>query len=151
LYEWLLLAHILAVVIWIGGAITFQIHAVRVDRAGQPAELVALASEGEWLGLRLFMPAALVALAAGIGLVIEGNWSFGEAWILFGLLAYAISFLNGALFLGPESGRLSRLIAERGPEDPQVRWRIRRIFLASRVELVILVAIIADMVLKPGT
>jgi uncharacterized membrane protein len=149
-YEWLKFVHILAIVVWIGGAILFQIQAARVDRAGDTARLVALAGDGEWLGPRLFMPAALVALAAGIGLVLEGNWSFGEAWILIGLLAYAVSFLNGALFLGPESGRLAKLIAEHGPETPQVRARIRRIFLASRLELVLLVLIIADMVVKPG-
>ena len=70
--------------------------------------------------------------------------------MLVGLGVFAASFLAGAGFLGPESGRLSKLIADRGPEDPDVERRIRRILLISRIELVLLVIVVADMVVKPG-
>ena len=35
-------------------------------------------------------------------------------------------------------------------ESPEVQARIRRIFLVSRIELVLLLAVVFDMVVKPG-
>ena len=45
---------------------------------------------------------------------------------------------------------LAKLTAERGAEDPEVQRRIRRVLWVSRVELVLLIAIIYVMVTKPG-
>ena len=55
----------------------------------------------------------------------------------------------GALFLGPESGRIGKLIDERGAADPEVRRRITRILVYSRFELLLLVLVVVDMVIKP--
>ena len=69
----------------------------------------------------------------------------------FGLAVFfAASFIAGAAFLGPESGRLAKLTAEKGAEDPDVQRRIRRVVMVSRIELVLLIAIVFDMVVKPG-
>ena len=59
--------------------------------------------------------------------------------------------LTGAGFIGPESGRIGRLIAERGPADAEVQQRIRRVFVISRIDLVVLGVVVADMVFKPGS
>jgi hypothetical protein len=40
--------------------------------------------------------------------------------------------------------------AERGPSDPEIQERIRRIFIVSRIDLVVLTPVVADMVFKPG-
>ena len=60
------------------------------------------------------------------------------------------SFIVGAGYLGPESGRLSKLVEERGPEDPEYLRRVSRIFLVSRIELVLLILAVLDMTIKPG-
>jgi hypothetical protein len=67
----------------------------------------------------------------------------------FGFLVWVCSTIVGAGYLGPESGRLSTLVDERGPEDPEYQ-RLRRIFFVSRIELLLLVLAVLDMTIKPG-
>lgn len=68
----------------------------------------------------------------------------------FGADLYAYSFLAGAFYLGPQSGRLKRLYQAEGPTAPAATAIVRRLFLVSRVELALMVLIVLDMVLKPG-
>jgi uncharacterized membrane protein len=150
-YELLLFVHILAAVVWIGGALSLQVLAIRAERSPDGGRVANIATEAEWVGSRIFLPASIVLLLAGIGLTLEGDWGFTTLWVLLGLIAYGLSALTGSLFLGPESGRIGKLIAEVGPQDPEVIARIKRIFLVSRIELVVLLFIVFDMTVKPGS
>ena len=147
-YQWLLTAHILAAVIWVGGAFATQVYAMRAQRAG-PGRVAEFAGDIEWLGTRVFIPASLTLVVFGFLLAEEANWAW-EFWLYAGLAVWALSFLVGAGFLGPESGRINKLSAEFGPEHPDVQARLRRIFVISRIELVLLILIVLDMTLKPG-
>ena len=109
-YELLLFLHIAAAIVWLGGAMVLQYFAFRADRADDPLETHRVAMDAEWLAMRLFVPASLAVLVVGILLVLDGPWSFDQAWIVLGLLGYAFSFFLGILFLSPESGRIARLI-----------------------------------------
>jgi uncharacterized membrane protein len=104
----------------------------------------------EWLGQRLLIPAGLLVLVFGFLLVNEIGYEVADTWILLALAGYGFSFLLGAGFLGPETGRIGKLVEERGAEDPEVSRRIRRVLLFSRFELVVLLAIVLDMIVKPG-
>lgn len=150
-YELLLFVHILAAVVWIGGAASLQVLAIRAERSPDGGRVANIATEAEWVGSRIFLPASIVLLLAGIGLTLEGDWGFTTLWVLLGLIAYGLSALTGSLFLGPESGRIGKMIAEVGPQDPEVIARIKRIFLVSRIELVVLLFIVFDMTVKPGS
>ena len=61
----------------------------------------------------------------------NGNWSWGQTWTVLGLIAYALSFVVGAGYLGPESGRIAEVIEKEGPESPEAcgasaeSWRSR--------------------------
>jgi hypothetical protein len=148
-YELLLFGHLLFVVAWVGTDIAMQVLSLRVIAAG-PDRTAAFLSDVEWLGTRLLTPSALLVVIFGFGLLSELDYSVGDTWIWLALAAFAASFVAGAGFLGPESGRIGNLVAERGAEDPEVQARIRRILLVSRIELVILILVILDMVVKPG-
>jgi hypothetical protein len=148
-YELLLFGHLLFVVAWVGTDIAMQVLSLRVIAAG-PDRTAAFLSDVEWLGTRLLTPSALLVVVFGFGLLSELDYSVGDTWIWLALAAFAASFIAGAGFLGPESGRIGNLVAERGADDPEVQARIRRILLVSRIELVILVLVILDMVVKPG-
>ena len=150
-YELLKTIHVLFAVIWVGGAATTQVLATRLSRANEPGRMAAFAKDIEFVGTRVFMPASLIVLAAGIWMVADSGWNFTDLWIVFGLIGIAFSATVGAAFLGPESGRIGRLIETKGPEDAEVTARLNRIFLVSRVELVILLLIVVNMVVKPGT
>jgi hypothetical protein len=70
--------------------------------------------------------------------------------VTFGFIVWLLSFIAGAGFLGPESGRLGKLVEERGPEDAEYQRRLARIFLISRIELLLLILVVLDMTVKPG-
>ncbi|MGH2589743.1 MAG: DUF2269 family protein [Actinomycetota bacterium] len=113
--------------------------------------LAAFAGEAEFVGTRIFTPASLILLGLGIWMVIdEPAWTFGQFWVLAGLGMFAFSFVSGAFYLGPQSAKLKKMYAAEGTSAPAAPAIIRRIFVVSRVELVLMVLIVADMVLKPG-
>jgi uncharacterized membrane protein len=148
-YEFLLFGHLLFVIAWVGTDIGVQVLSLRARRASGQRQIDFMA-DTEWLGTRLLIPSALLVVIFGALLVGEVGYDFGDTWIVLGLAGFAFSFIAGAGFLGPETGRLAGLAAERGADDPDVRRRIDRIFLVSRIELVILIGIVLDMVVKPG-
>lgn len=149
--EWLLFGHLLAVVAWVGADALLQVLAIRARRAGGE-RMVALLGDAEWLGTRYLIPSSLLVVAFGFALLGEydGVYELSQFWVSFGLAVFIASFIAGAGFLGPESGRLRKLAEARSPGDPEVQQRIRRVFLISRIELVLLIAAVFVMVAKPG-
>jgi hypothetical protein len=120
--------------------------ALRSSLPGRRAEFVG---EAELVGTRLFAPTSLILLGLGFYLMHLGHWGY-PLWISLALAGFAFSFLTGIAFIGPESKRVTGLIESQGPESAEAVARIRRILLVSRVELVILILLFFDMVLKPG-
>jgi uncharacterized membrane protein len=140
--------HVIAAVLWVGGAATLQALSFRALR-GDGRRQAEFAKDAEFLGMRVITPAAILVLIFGIATAANGDWPMGQNWITFGFIMFAASFVAGAGFFGPESGRIAKLIETRGPDAPEVGARIRRILTISRVELVFLVAVVWNMVVKP--
>jgi len=151
LYEWLKAFHVLMAIVWVGGAIALQVLAVRTMRTNDPERLRVFAGEVEFVGTRIFTPASLILLLLGIWMVIdEPAWTFGQFWILAALAMFAFSFVSGAFYLGPQSGKLKRLYEAEGSTAAAAPGLIRKLFVVSRIELVLMVLIVFDMVIKPG-
>ena len=149
-YEFLKFVHVLAAAAWVGGGIVMQILAMRARRSNDPGRIAAFSGDAEAVGVRVFMPAAIVLLVSGIWAALRGDLDFGQAWISIGFAAVIATLFLEMGFLGPESGRLKALIAERGPTDPDVGRRVGKILLLARIELVVLVVAVWAMVVKPG-
>jgi uncharacterized membrane protein len=147
-YEFSLWVHIFTAVIWVGGNLTLQFLALRIMRADDPVRLAGFAKDAEWVGTRVFTPSALVLLAFGFVLVEKGNWGY-DFWVILGLVVLALSAVTGAAFIGPEAGRIGKLTDQHGVEHPEVQARIKRILKVSRVEGLLLVLVVFDMVVKP--
>jgi uncharacterized membrane protein len=124
---------------------------IRARRAG-PDRVAYFASEVEWYGTRVLLPASLALVIIGFILlhVSAGAYDLGQGWVAFGFAGWLFSAIVGSAYLGPESGRLSKLVEERGPEDPEYLRRLARIFFVSRIELIILILVVLDMTIKPG-
>jgi uncharacterized membrane protein len=150
-YKWLLAFHILLAVVWVGSNTAIQILVIRAQRA-DPERVAYLGSEIEWYGSRILLPTAVILVALGFLLLHEssGAYDLGQGWVTFGFVVWLLSAVTGAGFLGPESGRLGKLVEERGPEDPEYQRRLARVFWISRVELLLLILVVLDMVVKPG-
>jgi uncharacterized membrane protein len=147
-FKWI---HVTAAVIWVGGAAMIQAYALRVLATRDGRRQAEFAKDTEIVGMRVFVPATVVLFLASIGLMINGHWSWGQNWIVFALIVLALSFAVGAGFLGPEAGRIGHLIETEGHDSPAAGARIRRINMISRCELVVLLAVIWNMVVKPRT
>jgi uncharacterized membrane protein len=141
--------HVVAAAVWFGGALMIQAFAFRIIRTNDARRMADFAKDSEVVGMRVFIPATWVLLLAAIGLMVNASLSWGQNWIVFGLIAWAFSFAVGAGFLGPEGGRIAKIIEREGPESSAAQARIRRILLISRCELVVLLAVIVNMVVKP--
>jgi uncharacterized membrane protein len=126
-----------------------QALAFRIVRTGDARRQADFAKDSEIVGMRVFIPATWILLLAGVGMMVNLDWPWGQNWIVFGLIAFALSFVVGAGFIGPEGGRIAALIEREGPASPAAQARIRRILVVSRCELVVLVAVIVNMVVKP--
>ena len=150
-YNTLKFVHVLAAITWLGGNIYAQVLATKVMAEGDPVHLGTIARDLGDLGNRLLLPAAVSVLVFGVWLVAVSAWNFTDPWILIGLTGVAITIVTGAFFIGPEAGRLGALAAERDPADPEIQRRIRRVVAISRIDLVVLVLVVADMVFKPGS
>jgi uncharacterized membrane protein len=138
-YNSLKFVHVLSAVVWVGGACTLQTFAIRINATG--------------VGNRIFLPSSIILLVSGIFTIREssGAWSYDQTWVQIGLAMILVSIAIGAGFLGPEAGRISRAIEKDGVESPDAKRHITRIFLVSRFELILLLLVIFDMVVKPGT
>ncbi len=151
-YNTLLFFHILAAMVWVGSDVYAQVLATRVLRANDSDHLGVVASDIGEMGLRVITPASITVIVFAIALVVYApGWSFTDTWIL-ALVGYGITLVTGMAFLGPESARLGKLAAEgHTPAEPDIRRRIHRLVMISRIDLVVLVLVVADMVFKPGT
>jgi uncharacterized membrane protein len=148
-YSFFKSVHIVAAAIWIGGAAMIQALAFRIVRTGDARRQADFARDTEIVGMRVFIPTTWILLLAGIGMMVNLHWSWGQNWIVFGLIAFAVSFAVGAGFLGPEGGRIAALIEKEGPSSLAAQARIRRILVVSRCELIVLIAVLFNMVVKP--
>jgi uncharacterized membrane protein len=150
-YEFLLFVHIATAAIWVGGAAILQFFGLRAMRAPDPMRLVDLGGDIEWIGSRVLVPASALAVVSGVLLVIDSDvWGFSDDWIVLGIVLFAITFLAGALFFGPESGRLGKLAEAEGPTSPAVLAKLQRLLALTRADLMLLFLIIFDMTVKPS-
>ena len=67
-----------------------------------------------------------------------------------GLLGYAATFVTGIFLIRPTAEKLAASGRERGPDVADDQALIARIFAISRVDQVVLLLVILDMVFKPG-
>jgi uncharacterized membrane protein len=149
-YNTLLFLHVLAAITWLGSGIYAQVLVTKVLRERDPEHLGVIARDIGMMGKTLLMPASITTLVFGIALVAYGPWRFGQTWVQIGLGGIAATIVTGAGFLGPESARLGKLAAEgHTPAEPDIERRIRKIVSISRIDLVVLIVVVADMVFKP--
>jgi uncharacterized membrane protein len=149
-YDLMLLGHILGSTTLVGGTLLLQVLAMRATRPRAPrGELVALARQAAWVGPRVFLPASAVILATGAGLASQLQVGVDEPFVVIGLVVLLAASATGPAFLAPESRRISHMLAAEGPASSEVERRVRRIFLVSRMELLLLLVALTGMVLRP--
>ena len=150
LYELLLFVHVLAAIAWIGGALYVLLVTELALRARDQEHVVRLLHYDDRLAPLLYIPAGLLVLGAGIGLVLDGPWSMTrDGWILAGLIALVLAFAVGFAFFLPAGKRLNEAVAQFGAGSTEARSRLDRIRLVAWLDLALLVFAVFVMTTKP--
>ncbi|HSJ29313.1 MAG TPA: DUF2269 family protein [Acidimicrobiia bacterium] len=150
LHNWLLFAHVLAAMIWVGGGIvdlTISRRMMGVDAATARA----FAAAREWTLTRVVLPATVLVPVVGISMVAESDvWSFGQTWIWLSLTLVVAVVVGGAIVAAVDTPRLRRLADERGLDDPEyLRLQSRHENVINSVFLTVLIVVFL-MIFKPG-
>ncbi len=143
------LIHVSVAVFWVGGGILLTVLAMRAERSGNARELAGIARQAAFVGEKLFAPAGIVVLAMGITMVINQHLSWGTFWVDAGLVGYASTFVTGVAVLSPLAKKVAALLDEKGPEAMETQAAIGRILLAARIDVGVLLLVVADMLVKP--
>ena len=154
-YKALLAVHILCAIAWVGGGIMITLQAERARVAKNETELVNVVKQADFFATRMFIPLSLVLLGVGLGMIAVGHIGFNHPFVMIALTGWALSFLIGSGFLGPQSGKVKKLVgaATDGASidvPAEAMARIRKIVLVARLDLVILALVVINMVVKPG-
>lgn len=144
-YELLLFLHVTAAVIWLGGAFMFQMYGMVVRHGRDPEEMARFSGRAGLLAERMFVPASLVVVAAGILMMLDGNWDWDQLWVLFALVTFSASFVVGLFVISP----MAKKVPVVGPTTPEGQALIARMFAVLRVDLAFMYAIVFAMVVKP--
>ena len=144
-YEFLLFVHVAGAIVWLGGGFYVQVYGMVELRSRDTPAIARFAGNVGRLGERLFVPASLLVVLAGIGLMLNGDWPWARLWVDFALVVFAGSFLLGAGYLGPTAKRIEAV----GAETHEGQLLIQRLFALLRLDLMFLFAIVFAMVVKP--
>ena len=152
-YNWLKLVHVLAAVIWVGGDVMILIMSVKVLKEADPDREAAFVHDIGLIGKRIIGPISGLLIIFALALVIYApQWNFTDLWIELAIAGYIATFITGVFVLGPSAEKIDRLIASgKAPDEPEVQSLIRRTLRTGRIDVVVLLLVVCDMVLKPGS
>lgn len=148
--EVLKLIHVVAVIVWVGGAFMLIVLFALTARSGDEATVVGLTNTGEKLGVAVFNPAGIITLAAGVWLVIETEFEFSEAWISLGFLGVILGAGLGMAFYPKALRRLRAGIETGGLNGGESVAALRQMRMIQIAEFAFLLIVVWSMIVKPG-
>lgn len=98
----------------------------------------------------VFMPAVVLTLITGIGLVQVGRLGFGQIWILWGIIGTIVSFIVGGVLTGGTARKLGQQLARGEIDAARAAAVQRRIMVFVILNLLVLFSIVWAMVTKPA-
>jgi uncharacterized membrane protein len=150
MYNFLKFLHVVSVILWVGGMFMLLLLNRRLVRLGQPEVVRALGQQSGAVSMLVFMPAVLVAVVTGIGMVQVGNLRFGSTWVMWGIIGAIASFIIGGVLTGGAARKLARQQAAGEIDAAGAAAVQRRMLMFAFLNLAILLSIVWAMVVKPA-
>ncbi len=146
--------HLLGAFSFVAGALVAGVAFETARRKTTPAEIALLLSLSR-IGVALVALGTLLVLGFGLWLVHLGDWGYGAGWVDAALGLLAATIVLGALAGQPpkRARKLAvRLAGEGAPVSAELRALLddRRALAANYLSALLLLAIVALMVFKPG-
>lgn len=150
-YAWFKALHVLAAVIWVGGAVMISILAWMISREGDPIRLAQFGRVAGLVGERLLTPLSVLVLLFGVGLIENGAspWEWDMTFVSISLLGWVAAFLLGSVWTRGQAAKLRRTIATEGPGAPAAQGIIRRVIVGARANAALLLFVVFVMTAKP--
>jgi uncharacterized membrane protein len=152
-YNTLKLVHVLAAVIWVGGNVMILIMSIRLLKENDPDRNIAFVRDLGAIGQKFIAPVSMALIVFAVALVAYApQWNFTDPWILIAIAGYLATFITGVGVLGPSAGKLETMLASgKSADDPDVQGLIHRVMIVGRIDTAVLLLVVCDMVLKPGS
>lgn len=147
LTDWLLLGHIVAAMLWLGGTTMLAVGAVAALRSSRPEAEAHFIRSLRFVGPTVLAPGSLLTLIFGIWLTSELD-SFNQFWVQLALGLLAMAFLVGIGFLS-RIGIAAERAADRD-DHAEASALLRRWSRVMAVVVVLLLVATWDMTFKPG-
>jgi uncharacterized membrane protein len=148
--EFLLTVHILAAIVWLGGAWMLLMLGLSLKGADlqRRADFTRMT---EKVPSVVFAVASILLIVAGTLMVVDVDaYEVSDTWVTLGYAGWFVSFLFGVGFYGPEGKRRERTIEAEGIESPAVKKSLDRVLTVAAVDSTIITLVVVDMVVKPG-
>jgi uncharacterized membrane protein len=148
--EWIKLGHIVAAAVWFGGTVYVEALMANASRTGDPQIMGTVAMRVGRTNPRIFGGAGILTLGFGIWLVLaEDAFEFSDLFISVGFLVAIIGIAAGLFFFAPQMKKIESLVTERGPADPEVAERGKRISMVAHMMTLLLAIAMVFMVIQP--
>jgi uncharacterized membrane protein len=149
-YELLLTLHVLAMGTWFGSSLAILVMGIRAQRTDVGVFSTFAVNATSWAS-RAHPAAGVVLLLTGFGMVADADYSMGDLWLILALVGLVVAFGIGGALIGKTSDAIVKQIeANGGTLATDQGPLVDRLFLYTRIELVILLLVVTDMVVKPG-
>jgi uncharacterized membrane protein len=146
-YQWLVFGHVLAAMVWVGGAVLLDVLALQALRSGDSDVVTRFFATFRVIGPRVFGPSVVLLLTLGIWLVIDSDgWAFDQGWIRLGIGLVVAAFGVGGYV--SRAAAVAERASARGDHVDMVR-HLRRWSWGFQLVLLLLVVATWDMVTKP--
>ena len=148
-YELLLFLHVLAIATWFGSSAAISAMAFMAIKTGADAFASFMLPATKWAG-RAHPAAGVVLLLTGFAMVADADYSLGEAWLILAIVGLVVGMGIGGALIGRTADGLVKRIEGGSITAEELTDCGRQLLLYTRIELVVVVLVVADMVAKPG-
>ncbi|HEV3002648.1 MAG TPA: DUF2269 family protein [Solirubrobacteraceae bacterium] len=147
-YELLLTLHLLSMATWFGSSLAITAMGFMSLKTGPEAFGTFTLPATRWAG-RAHPVAGVVLLLTGFAMVADRDWSF-DAWLILAVIGLVVAMAIGGALIGRTADGLVKRLEDRSISAEELTGGARQLLLYTRIELVVLVLVVADMVAKPG-
>lgn len=149
LFEILLVVHILAVSVWIGGGLVGVLLGSRLRSTGETAPFASFCSAFATIGGPVFGGSSMLVVITGLWMVGDGYPQMSDPWVGIGLAGWLVSMLFGATVVGRAWHLIGRDLQSTDSTLADLQPRISRAVAFTYIDVALRALIVIDMVWRP--
>ena len=147
--DWILLFHLIAVIVWMGGSIYVEALMAATGRSGDESGLVGVFRKVGVANRRLFNIAGIATIVFGFWLVfIVPGWEFESVWVTVGILVAVVALIIDLFYATPRVDRVERMVEDPEQSNDAIPGLISQVLMAGHIRTGLLFIGVVFMVFK---